>query len=205
MTEPSDGEMRPRFQALTASEMSGGRLQFRKVIVPPHRYTPLKQHWMDIYTPVFEQMKIDIRMNLKSRKVELKTRRDTPDTGALQKCADFVHAFMLGFDVADAIALLRLDDLYIESFEIKDVKTLKGEHLSRAIGRLSGKGGKTKFAIENSTKTRIILADTRIHILGSFANIRVARDALCSLILGSPAGKVYSKLRTVASRLAEKY
>jgi hypothetical protein len=27
-----------------------------------------------------------------------------------------------GFDVQDAIALLRLEDLYVESFEIKDVK-----------------------------------------------------------------------------------
>jgi RNA-binding protein PNO1 len=63
--------------------------------------------------------------------------------------------------------------------------------------------GKTKYTIENATKTRIVLADTRIHILGSFQNIKVARDALCSLILGSPAGKVYSKLRSVCSRLGD--
>jgi RNA-binding protein PNO1 len=61
--------------------------------------------------------------------------------------------------------------------------------------------GKTKFTIENATRTRIVLADTKIHLLGSFQNIRVARDAICSLILGSPPGKVYSKLRSVCSRL----
>ncbi|PQQ15949.1 RNA-binding protein pno1 [Prunus yedoensis var. nudiflora] len=184
---------KPIFEPLKAHEMSDGRVQFRKVSVPPHRYSPLKK------------MKIDIRMNLKGRKVELKTRADTPDVSNLQKCSDFVQAFMLGFDVIDAIALLRMDELYVESFEIKDVKTLRGEHLSRAIGRLSGKGGKTKFAIENATKTRIVIADTKIHILGSFANIKVARDSLCSLILGSPAGKVYSKLRAVTARLAERF
>lgn len=197
--------MKPKFEPLTAYEMSGGRPEFRKVSVPAHRYAPLKKMWMEIYTPVYEQMKIDIRMNLKTRKVELKSRFDTPEIGNLQKCADFVHAFMLGFDVPDAIALLRLDDLYVETFEIKDVKTLHGEHLSRAIGRLSGKGGKTKFAIENSTRTRIVIAESKIHILGSFLNIKVARDALCSLILGSPAGKVYSKLRAVTARMAEKF
>ena len=50
--------------------------------------------------------------------MELKTRKDTPDVSNLQKCADFVHAFMLGFDIADAVALLRLDDIYVDFFEI---------------------------------------------------------------------------------------
>ena len=31
------------------------------------------------------------------------------------------------------------------------------------------------------------------------------RDAVCSLILGSPPGKVYTKLRTIGARLSEKF
>ena len=45
---------------------------------------------------------------------------------------------------------------------------------------------KTKFAIENTTKTRIVLADSKIHILGGYAETRMAREAVCSLILGAP-------------------
>ncbi|CAN6997430.1 unnamed protein product [Brassica rapa subsp. trilocularis] len=180
------------FDQLVSNCPDNVHLEFRKVSVPSNRYSPLEKAWLDIYTPIYHQMKVDIRMNRGSRKVELKTLADTPDISNLQKSADFVHAFMLGFDIPDVISLLRVDELYVESIEIKlDVKTLKGKHLPRAIGRLSGKGGKTKFAIENSTKTRIVIADTRIHILGAFSNIKTARDSLYSLIMGSPAGKVY--------------
>ncbi len=137
--------------------------------------------------------------------MELKTSEQTEDPGAIQKGQDFIEAFFMGFEIQDAVALLRLDDLYIDSFMVTDVKMLAGDHLSRAIGRIAGQDGKTKFAIENATKTRIVVADQKVHILGSYANIRLAKDAICNLIIGAPPGKVYNQMRNVAKRLNERF
>jgi RNA-binding protein PNO1 len=195
---------RPNFPALTAQQASGGKSEFRRVPVPPHRYTPLRKDWMQLYTPIVEHLKLDVRMNPRNRSVEIKTSQHTEDVEMLQKAADFIRAYIQGFEVVDAVALLRVEDLFVDSFMVTDVKILKGDHLSRAIGRIAGKDGKCKYAIENATKTRIILAENRVHILGSFANIKMARDAVCALILGSPISKVYTNLRSVSARIGHK-
>lgn len=76
--------------------------------------------------------------------------------------------------------------------------------------------GKTKFAIENATRCRIVLADqtydwlcgflfSRIHIMGSYANIAIARNAICNLIMGSPPSKVYNQMKQVAARQRERF
>jgi len=176
----------------------------RKIQIPPHRRTPLKQNWSKIFTPLVEHMALMVRFVPKSNAVEIKASAKTTETGALQRGEDFVRAFALGFEVDDALALLRLDELFVESFQVEDVKTLKGDHKSRCIGRLAGKGGRTKFTIENTTKTRIVLADSRIHILGSFQNIRAARSAICNLILGKPPSKVYGSMRSLAARVSQR-
>lgn len=203
--EDSVAVKRPQFPALSGDQLKGGVDEMRKVCVPAHRYTPLKENWMKIYTPIVENLLLQVRFNLRTRNVEIKTCKETQDISSLTRAADFVKAFVLGFTVEDALALIRLDELFLETFDVTDVKPLKGDHLSRAIGRIAGKGGKTKFTIENVTKTRIVLADTKVHILGSFQNIKMARTAICNLILGSPPSKVYSNIRAVASRSAERF
>lgn len=83
---------------------------------------------------------LQVRMNVKSKAVDLRLSRHAVDAGALQREE---KVFSLGFDVDNAIALLRLDDLYIETFEIKDAKTPGGINQSRVIGRISDRDEKT--------------------------------------------------------------
>ena len=62
---------------------------------------------MKIFTPVVEHLKLQIRFNVKDRNVEIRTWKETEDIANIQKAADFVKAFVLGFEVDDALALLR--------------------------------------------------------------------------------------------------
>jgi len=199
-----DEESRPRF-APAKDVGPVARRETRKVAIPPHRMSPLKASWPSIYGPLVENLKLQVRMNVKAKAVEIRTSKHTVEEGAVQKAEDFIKAFAMGFDVSDAVAILRVDGIYVQSFEIKDVKTLEGDHLARAIGRIAGKDGRTKFAIENVSRTRIVLAGSHVHILGGFKEIGIARESVVSLILGRPPGKVYGNLRSVSARLKERF
>ena len=77
----------------------GVKIEHRRVPVPRHRFAPLKSNWDSILKTLVEHMKLQVRMNTKRRAVELRTSSLTEDIGAIQKAADFLKAFMLGFEI----------------------------------------------------------------------------------------------------------
>jgi RNA-binding protein PNO1 len=83
----TDESGKPKFPAAKSIPLAFRREQ-RKISIPPHRMTPLKNSWPKIYPPLVEHLKLQVRMNMKSKSVELRTSNATTDTGALQKGED---------------------------------------------------------------------------------------------------------------------
>lgn len=66
------------FAPLPASATSSAlKNEFRRVPIPPHRMSPLKRDWVNLYTPMVEMLGLQVRMNVKRRAVELKVSRCT--------------------------------------------------------------------------------------------------------------------------------
>ena len=50
----------PTFPQLTAIQQSQGKSEYRRVRCPPHRYTPLRDTWEQILTPLVEYLKLQV-------------------------------------------------------------------------------------------------------------------------------------------------
>jgi hypothetical protein len=50
----------PHFPELSAVQASGNKIEYRRVRCPPHRYTPLRESWEQILTPLVEYLKLQV-------------------------------------------------------------------------------------------------------------------------------------------------
>lgn len=55
-----DEDGQPVFPQLSAAQASGNKIEYRRVRCPPHRYTPLREHWEQILTPLVEYLKLQV-------------------------------------------------------------------------------------------------------------------------------------------------
>jgi len=71
---------RPAFPPVKREKLANGT-ELRKIPVPSHRYSPLKENWMKLFTPIVEHLHLQVRFNLKNRQVEIRSCKDTEDIG----------------------------------------------------------------------------------------------------------------------------
>jgi hypothetical protein len=61
-SKKSDNDsQQPKFPKLSALLANGNRSEYRRVRCPSHRYTPLREHWEQILTPLVEYLKLQVR------------------------------------------------------------------------------------------------------------------------------------------------
>lgn len=68
-----DATSAPSFPALPASaQRTTEKAESRKIAIPPHRMTPLKKDWVNIFSPLTEMLGLQVRMNVQKRAVEIR-------------------------------------------------------------------------------------------------------------------------------------
>jgi hypothetical protein len=61
------------FKPLSASAQATTlRSEMRRIAIPPHRMTPLKKDWVNIFVPLTEMAGLQVRMNVHRRCVEMR-------------------------------------------------------------------------------------------------------------------------------------
>jgi len=61
------------FDKIKVSDLAAGKKdEYRRIPVPRHRLTPLRQNWDSILKTLVEHMKLQVRMNTKRHAIELK-------------------------------------------------------------------------------------------------------------------------------------
>lgn len=178
-------------------------IQSRTVDIPASRMAFFKTNWLKIYTPIVEIARVQLKMNFMKKQVDIRTCEYTEDPSFVSRSEQFVKAVALGFSIEDSMAILKFPDVFIDHFNIHEVKILKNLHIERAIGRMIGREGKTKSTIENLASCKTIIKDSDVFLLGPSENTRIARDCYCRLVMGSQPGTIYNRLRNIRTKIKD--
>lgn len=72
---PNVNSSAPAFDAAPASAVRGSlKSETRRVPIPPHRMSPLKKDWVNIFGPLTEILGLQVRMNVQRKAVEIRVR-----------------------------------------------------------------------------------------------------------------------------------
>lgn len=170
----------------------------KSVNVPIPAVNKFKNIWMQIYTPLVNILDVQVKMNLVTPSVDLRI-PENDDQIKLEKAVAFINAILEGFAPQQASILLKNGVTQI-NFQISEIKRFSGDNLSRAIGRIIGREGKVKSAIESTFHVSMLIKEDEIFLIGDNDSLRQAKESISRLVLGAHPGSILNKLKVVASK-----
>jgi RNA-binding protein PNO1 len=83
-TSPQDA---PAFDPAPASATKNPlKSETRRIPIPPHRMSPLKKDWVNVFGPLTDMLGLQVRMNVQRRAVDIRVRVLRPCPTALSHC-----------------------------------------------------------------------------------------------------------------------
>jgi len=118
------------------------------------------------------------------------------------KALEIVIAIGRGFSPQKAVRLLNGENT-LHVINLREFGAKSPEQMERIKGRIIGDGGKARVNMENLSNTNITVYGKTVAVIGEPTQLKLAIDAIESLLSGSMHGYVYKKIE--AGRRQEKF
>ena len=118
------------------------------------------------------------------------------------KALEIITAIGRGFSPEKAMRLLKGENT-LHVINLRELVGKTPEQIERIKGRIIGDGGKARVNMENLSNADITVYGKTVSVIGESTQLKLAIDAIESLLGGSMHGYVYKKIE--AGRRQEKF
>jgi ribosomal RNA assembly protein len=144
-----------------------------------------------------------VKLDIDSKNGEVKVFSDVVDEKFQTfKALEVVTAIGRGFSPQKAMRLLKGENT-LHVINLREFGGKTPEQIERIKGRIIGDGGKARVNLENLSNADITVYGKTVSVIGESTQLKLAIDAIESLLSGSMHGYVYKKIE--AGRRQEKF
>jgi len=151
-----------------------------------------------------EKLSVELRIDSEAGNVRVVLSEKATDPSLLFKAKDVVTALGRGFSPEHAFRLFHNEETMLEIINLRILFGKSDSDIKRVKGRIIGMKGKTRKVIEELTDANLAIYGHTIAIIGTFAQVAVAKEAIQMLIKGSMHRNVYRFLNRKRGELKKK-
>jgi ribosomal RNA assembly protein len=135
-----------------------------------------------------------VKLAIDSKNGEVKVFSDIVDEKFQTfKALEIITAIGRGFSPQKAVRLLKGENT-LHVINLREFGAKSPEQMERIKGRIIGNGGKARVNMENLSNADITVYGKTVSVIGEPTQLKLAIDAIESLLSGSMHGHVYKKI-----------